>query len=428
MAKSPDPPGPVQLLVILFPRTCQRISTAYSRFELAVQSFYPHIIHPAWAIILSLVLAVLTGPIGLIVATSLGWLVTFTWITTSVTTKSYPPFGRFTLAAIGPALLWTGLAFLAFHYAPASPGTEILSAINRLSKQLESERTKGTDTILQPKQEPTRPSPKAQEEETKPSPQIPSPKEPKVETAVLSIELAPRVLTHDFYDEIDGQRRRHWEYGFGMVARIRNTGKTTEHVRALYIVGDVDADFGDYVMTFGVNRDSNETSVEYQQRKPYYRVSLVSWPINDSKIEPNDEQFVRFMILDPTNTSTKVIIRGTDSSRYFGFRAQNPSPPSILTTVPRMSLFVTFGKSLHREPGSPYFYAPSLRDEIKTDRLKFQLKMSNTLEIVSTKQLQEVDLIPVDIWNNQTPQGIFFKTSWGRIDPIEKDPIIENLK
>jgi hypothetical protein len=249
-----------------------------------------------------------------------------------------------------------------------------------------------------------------------------------VETAVLSIELAPRVLTHDFYDEIDGKRRRHWEYGFGIVARIRNTGKTTEYVRALYIVGDVDAEFSDYVVTFGTNRDINETAIEYEKRKPYYRVSLVSWPINASKIEPNDEQFVRFMILDPTNTSTKVILRGTDSNRYFGFHSQDPSPPSILTTVPRIQLFVKFGKSLNREPGSTYFYAPILRDEIKTASLQFQLKMSNKLEIVSTKHLQETDLIPIDIWNNQTPQDIFFKTSWGRIDPIEKDPIIENLK
>jgi hypothetical protein len=178
MAKLPDPPGPIQLLVILFPRTCQRICTAYSAFELAVQNFYPHIIHPVLAIIVSLVLAVLSGPIGLIVATSLGWLVTFTWVTTSVTRKSYPPFTRFALAAIGPALIWTGLAFLAFHYAPASPGTEILSAINRLSKQLEREQAKETADTMQPKQEPLSVPPKVQKE-AEPSPQIPSLKRTK---------------------------------------------------------------------------------------------------------------------------------------------------------------------------------------------------------------------------------------------------------
>jgi hypothetical protein len=320
------------------------------------------------------------------------------------------------------------LTYLAFRHAPPSPGTEILSAISRLSKQLEREQSKETAETVQPKQELPRLPPKAQEEAKRSLP-IPSTKEPKVETAVLSIELAPRVLTHEFYDEIDGKRRRHWEYGFGIVARIRNTGKTTEYMRALYIVGDVDADFSDYVVTFGTNRDINETGAEYEKRKPYYRVSLVSWPINASKIEPNDEQFFRFVILDPRNTSTKVILRGTDSSRYFGFRASEPSPPSVLTTVPRIQLFVKFGKSLHREPDTRYFYAPSLRDEIKADSLQFQLKMSNNLEIVPSKWLQQVDLIPIDVWNNQTPQDIFFKTGWGdRIDPVEKDPIIENLK
>ena len=222
---------------------------------------------------------------------------------------------------------------------------------------------------------------------------------------------------------------RHWEYGFGIVARIRNTGKTTEHVRALHIVGDVNADFSDYNSTFGPNRNWNEISVEYQQRKPYYRVSLVSWPINPSKIEPNDELFFRFMILDPTTTSTRIIIRGgADSKDYFGFRDENPSSPRVLTTVPRIALFVTFGKSMQREPGDRYLYEPSLRDEVRTGSLQFQLKMGNKLETIATKQLQEVDSIPVRFWNTQTPQDIFFKTIQGRVDPIEKDPVIEQLK
>src|SRR5262245_19360279 len=52
--------------------------------------------------------------------------------------------------------------------------------------------------------EPTKPTEKKLPERPKDSPQLPPPlKEPKVEKAVLSIELAPRVLTHGYYYTID---------------------------------------------------------------------------------------------------------------------------------------------------------------------------------------------------------------------------------
>ena len=81
----PDPPGPVQLFVLLFPETSKRISAAYGRVEVVGRNIYDQIIsrQPA-SYILGLLLAVLSVFISILIylTTVIGWIFTFSILNT----------------------------------------------------------------------------------------------------------------------------------------------------------------------------------------------------------------------------------------------------------------------------------------------------------------------------------------------------------
>lgn len=120
----------------------------------------------------------------------------------------------------------------------------------------------------------------------------------------ISIQLAPRVLHYVHRYKADGVTIRHNEYGFGVVVRARNNGKKIERLRALEITGDIAADPNDLPAFNAEGKTLEELDAEYKRRKPYYRVSFVYFPINLSKIEPESEEYIKFMPLDPTGLTT----------------------------------------------------------------------------------------------------------------------------
>lgn len=247
--------------------------------------------------------------------------------------------------------------------------------------------------------------------------------------STMVIELSPRIITLTTTHKIAGEVLRHTEYGFGVIARVRKTGQITERLSVLEIAGDIDASGNDYLAAFGEEQTFEEIDREYGKRKPYYRISFVSFPINANKIEPGEE-FIRFMVLDPANIgSTQSMIRGTDPKEYFGFRGEIPSAPRITTTVPNIYSFVSFAGYERRGAGNGQLLGPRLRDEIKTGLLKFILKFDSGLHSIDPQAIHDASLISLDDWNRQTPQDVFFRNNiWHRAMPAEKDPIIESLK
>lgn len=244
--------------------------------------------------------------------------------------------------------------------------------------------------------------------------------------AAVSVQVAPRVLHYILRFKTGGETMQQNEYGFGLVVRVRNTGEKIERIRSLEITGDITTDPGD--PTFLVEgKTMDEIDAEYGERQPYYRVSFVFFPQNANKIEPGSEEVFRFVALDPTYLSTRVISRGEEDWKYVGFRAKTPRAPFILTTVPRIDSFVTFTSFRHAVPGNAELLGPRLRNEIKSGTLKFTLRFESGSRDIDPVDIQSPNLILWEYWNKATTQDIFYKNNpWDRVAPVHTDPLVES--
>lgn len=242
------------------------------------------------------------------------------------------------------------------------------------------------------------------------------------------VELAPTVLTSVHKYKTDGELFRNVEYGFGVIARIRKTGRMIERVIALEVSGELDVDGNDWISAFGEGTSFEEMDQEYGRRKPYQRVSFVAFPSTGFRLEA-EEEFVRFVLLDPTIIGgTQSILRGADSKQYFGFAGERPARPTLLTTVPNIHSFVKFLGYQRVGAGNGNLLAPRLRREIEVGRLEFALRLDSGRKIIEPKNIQPPNMMALDEWNRQVPQSVFFKNNmWDRAMPVEKDPILEEL-
>jgi hypothetical protein len=249
----------------------------------------------------------------------------------------------------------------------------------------------------------------------------------KAKSVALSIELAPRVLLYVHRYKSSGEIVRQSEYGFAAVVRVHNKGKSFQQLKSLEITGEIDASGSDYGSAFGLGKTFEEIDIEYGKRKPYLRLSFVAFPINATKIEAGGEEFIRFMILDPTNLGTQGITRGADAENYIGFRGENAAEPNLLTTVPSISFFAKPTGFLDVRPGNAQWTGVRIREEIKSGRLRFTVQFNSGPQIVTPSKINDLRLILFDNWNKRTPQEIFFDMD-RRFIPVAKDPLVERLR
>jgi hypothetical protein len=176
MADRPDPPSPVQLIIILFTKTCQRISEIYSWIEAAAKKIHASIINPIFGAILA-VLLTMFGPIGIYVGAILGWIFTFSWLNTVRALQKYPIFTRFMLSAIAPAVVWTGFGYLAFKATPHYPSTDEIAdkvtvGVAKLLSKIET-KTESNPKLPEPtKSEPAKPKAEQKLTESQRPPQL----------------------------------------------------------------------------------------------------------------------------------------------------------------------------------------------------------------------------------------------------------------
>lgn len=244
----------------------------------------------------------------------------------------------------------------------------------------------------------------------------------------ITIELSPRVIMFTKGYKVDGHVIEQREYGFGVIARIQKTGRIAQRISGLEIVGEIDADGSDYMAAFGEGLTFEQLDHDYGENKPYYRASFVSFPINLNKVETGQE-FVRFMILDPTNLGTQSTTRGAEAQHYFGFHGESPHEPTLAMTVPNIHSFVKF-TAFQRidQAGNGVLQRPRLREEIKSGRLQFILKLDTGLKVINPQNIHEPVMMSLDNWNKQTPQDVFFRNNpWDRAFPAERDPIPKAL-
>jgi hypothetical protein len=411
MSDVPDRPSPVRLF---FSGLRQRISEGYSWIETVAKRIHGPISTSVFSTILAVFLAMF-GTIVIYPGAVLAWVFTFSWLSTVDSIQKRPVFKRFLLAAALPMIVWTVIGYLALKVTP-NLADEVADKVAKLVSRTE------------PKPETEAKSPGANDqwqEKAKPQQQAkPEAKTivPPVKTA-LSIELAPRVLHYvDRYNS-HGEIVRHSEYGFGAIVRTQNKGQTTQQIKSLEITGDIDAG-SFYHLAYGEGKTSEEIDSEYGKRKPYLRLSFVAYPIDSKKIEGGGEEFIRFMILNPTKLGTQGFTYGAEARNYIGFRGENPAEPKFLITVPSISFFAKPTGFRPVRPGNDQWTGVVVRDEIKSGSLKFTVQFNSGPQVVTPSKISNVRLMGFDDWNKQIPQEIFFDID-RRFIPVEKDPRVE---
>jgi hypothetical protein len=99
----------------------------------------------------------------------------------------------------------------------------------------------------------------------------------------------------------------------------QHNGVSTRHIRSLQVVGDVPADCASYVSSFFDDLHGQYTedflATECAKRRPFFHLSWIAFPVGQSRIELNDEEFIRFTISDSLN----VLDFAGNPKNYFGF-------------------------------------------------------------------------------------------------------------
>lgn len=163
MVSRPDPPSPVQLFIILLPKTCERISKVYCWIETKARSLHRSIRHPTFAIIVPLSLAMF-GPIGIYVGGVIGAIATFAWLATTRSLRQYSILNRFMISVVLNLSFWGVLGYLAYKFSPQVPVEEIADkVVERLKKLDTNQRKPEPPPMIQAKEEtklePTKPKP-----------------------------------------------------------------------------------------------------------------------------------------------------------------------------------------------------------------------------------------------------------------------------
>jgi len=209
------------------------------------------------------------------------------------------------------------------------------------------------------------------------------------------------------------------EYGIAAVLRVRNPTNRRLYVSQLVVTGDITVDFATYDSTFGKEGEPiGSTRNEYLTRKPFRRLSWVSYPKDHALVDANgDEVFIRFVFLKPQELFRAEAGSGTqsDSSRYFGYHAEN-IVPDILTTLPNVFDIFTF------ERFQPELQFQHIRSEFAEGSARFQALIESKAYPLSKSAVRGAQWSMIDNWEKSTPEDLFFKSD--RLRPVSKDPAI----
>jgi hypothetical protein len=239
------------------------------------------------------------------------------------------------------------------------------------------------------------------------------------------MELTPYVVIHRRENKFDGQVVKGTDYGLRAMLRVHNLTSAPEYIRSLEVVGDVAANCDEYEDAFGVADGTHTDGYlddECKQRKPLYRLSWVTYPINSGRVDANgDEEFIRFNLLEP---STAVRLMGADHKRYFWFNEMHATP-ALLTTAPYLFDLVTFTRFSSGYPVEMQGF--KLRDEIISGKVKFRILVNNDEVTLRPQNIHSVGWTIDSIWDKATSQDLFFGTTEidDRTTPFVHDPAMQ---
>lgn len=212
---------------------------------------------------------------------------------------------------------------------------------------------------------------------------------------------------------------------FGVLRISQHNGRWARHVRSLQITGTVAADWDSYAAFFSSGNGTEsveDVEAEYEKRKPFFRLSWVSYPLAPIRIEENDdEEFGKFAV----SQSRGAIEFAEDPKDYFGFQSTNEQPKYPLTT-PVWRLLMHFSKTNSDLSG----IYPELRDEVKAGKVKIQVVLDREIIDIPAKKITFPWAVSL---GSQTPekmsaQDLFYGIDSGRRTsiPMPTDPLVKS--
>jgi hypothetical protein len=233
-------------------------------------------------------------------------------------------------------------------------------------------------------------------------------------------ELATFVLMDRKRYKISGEEINSIDYGLTAFLRVNNRSTEVLRVKALEIVGDVGVDYDDFSSAF-LQEGQSMFALEddYTRKKPFIRLSWISWPNDEGKTEAGDERFIRFVICEPANFG--MIAYSGDRRDYFGFLDGSRSP-SILTTRPAIKNLVYFtAVSNDRKQ----MLGPRLRDDVASGKVQFRVRSDSKSVTIPPRAIRPIRLVFKNEWEKSLPQELFFATdNWNRVAPVKRDPLM----
>jgi hypothetical protein len=217
-----------------------------------------------------------------------------------------------------------------------------------------------------------RPAPGPPERVDKPSP-IPTP----AANPHVDVWLALITKIYKMRDERGAYMKGGQNDVIGVLRVQQHHGVRIRHVRALKINGTAPLPCTAYLSVFGKDGASVESIFdECNQRKPYVRISWSSFPLDQNRIDNEDEQFIRFNISDNLGAFS---FPDGDQRRSIGF-AVPPSEPELSITSPVWYLLVRFSGTRSDLTG----INPTPTDEVKNGSIKLQALLDEeTIQIPS---------------------------------------------
>jgi hypothetical protein len=308
-------------------------------------------------------------------------------------------------AAAVIAVTLAGLASL-IHSRTAPNGQDISLIIkDAVTKAFEQQAKTAPSQVLVPSPEPR----------IEPAPQVGTPKD----QGSLVLKLTPyvvveRVLSKSDNPDIQGSAF----YSFGLVLYAQNNYRMPRNIRQIEISGNAPLDLSDYIGARARDGASmDEFEKEFIRRKPYYSLSLVTYPKAGGRIEGDGaEKFVQFDLMKPNAYGVR--ISNVPEQDYLGYK-DTATPPKKLTTEPNLKDLVTFSR---RDPRNyREWQGPKLRKEITDGTIKFVVVVDSTAITLQPNSINPVRWTLEKRWQQDNPAELYFEGEHGYA--IDRDAI-----
>jgi hypothetical protein len=288
---------------------------------------------------------------------------------------------------------------------------EGLSAFSKSpSQQTESETR---SALLKPKPHAT-PVP-AQEPRSKPEPPTDMPKD----KGTLVLKLTPYVIVERLFVKSDNPEIRGTSlYSFGLVLYAQNNYRTAKNIRQIEITGNAPLDFGDYIGSRTMEgRVINEVEKEFIRRRPYYSLSLVTYPKGGGRVDGDGtERFIQFDLMKSNAYGAR--LSNVPVQDYLGY--EDPAtPPKKLTTEPNLKDLITFSR---RDPRNfQEWQGPKLRKEIAEGTIKFAAVVDATAINIDRSNINPVQWILEKSWLQDNSAELYFQGEYGY--PVDRKAV-----